>query len=52
MNRLSDAKVKFIQRALVPSMRSQVEPFIAMDVLSTARQMERAGLSIVHMEMG
>ena len=52
MNRLSDAKVKLIQQALVPSLRSQVEPFIAMDVLSAARQMERAGLSIVHMEMG
>lgn len=34
------------------SQRSDVQPFIAMDVLSAANGLERAGRSIVHMELG
>nr|WP_242390394.1 aminotransferase class I/II-fold pyridoxal phosphate-dependent enzyme [Polymorphum gilvum] len=35
-----------------PSKRSAVEPFLAMDVLSSARALEAAGRSIIHMEVG
>ncbi|WP_205649893.1 aminotransferase class I/II-fold pyridoxal phosphate-dependent enzyme [Afifella aestuarii] len=35
-----------------PSMRSAVEPFIAMDVLSAAAKLESEGRDIVHMEVG
>ncbi|WP_350333864.1 pyridoxal phosphate-dependent aminotransferase [Coralliovum pocilloporae] len=35
-----------------PSLRSAVEPFLAMDVLQRAGQLERAGRSILHMEVG
>ena len=37
---------------LVPSKRSQVAPFIAMDVLGAAARLEREGRSIVHLEVG
>jgi aspartate/methionine/tyrosine aminotransferase len=36
----------------VPSNRSQVAPFMAMDVLRDAKALERAGRSIVHLELG
>lgn len=35
-----------------PSRRSDVAPFIAMDVLSEAASLEAAGRSIIHMEVG
>ena len=35
-----------------PSKRSDVAPFIAMDVLSEAASLEAAGRSIIHMEVG
>lgn len=38
--------------AFVPSRRSDVAPFIAMDVLSEAARLEAEGRSIVHMEVG
>ncbi len=34
------------------STRSQVDPFIVMDVMEAARQAEEAGRSIIHMEVG
>ncbi|MBI6629983.1 pyridoxal phosphate-dependent aminotransferase [Pontibaca salina] len=34
------------------SMRSQVDPFIVMDVMEAARRAEAAGRSIIHMEVG
>lgn len=34
------------------STRSQVDPFIVMDVMEAARQAEAAGRSIIHMEVG
>ena len=41
-----------IRRPLTPSLRSAVAPFLAMDVLSAAGALERAGARIVHMEVG
>ena len=37
---------------LTPSQRSDVAPFIAMDVLGTAAALEREGRSIIHLEVG
>jgi len=37
---------------LVPSRRSDIAPFMAMDALRDARALERAGRRIVHMELG
>lgn len=37
---------------LLPSERSNVEPFLAMDVLSAAKSLEAEGRHIVHMEVG
>lgn len=37
---------------LTPSRRSAVAPFMAMDALSEAKALERAGRHIVHMELG
>jgi aspartate/methionine/tyrosine aminotransferase len=37
---------------LAPSARSDVEPFLAMDVLGAANAMEAAGRSVLHMEVG
>lgn len=37
---------------LKASLRSQVEPFLAMDVLAAAAELEAAGQKIVHMEVG
>ena len=34
------------------STRSQVDPFIVMDVMEAARQAEAAGRDIIHMEVG
>ncbi|GIT92454.1 aminotransferase [Jannaschia pagri] len=34
------------------SVRSQVDPFIVMDVMEAARQSEAAGKSVIHMEVG
>ncbi|WP_075214622.1 pyridoxal phosphate-dependent aminotransferase [Mongoliimonas terrestris] len=35
-----------------PSRRSNVAPFLAMDVMSAANRLEREGRSIIHMEVG
>jgi aspartate/methionine/tyrosine aminotransferase len=37
---------------IIPSRRSNVDPFIAMDVLADAARLEREGRHIVHMEVG
>lgn len=37
---------------LIPSKRSQVSPFLAMDVLGAAAQFDREGRSIIHLEVG
>lgn len=39
-------------RRFLHSARAEVEPFIAMDVLSAARRIEAEGRSVVHMEIG
>lgn len=39
-------------RRLLYAARAEVEPFIAMDVLSAARRLEGQGRSIIHMEIG
>ena len=36
----------------IPSRRAAVAPFMAMDVLRAARQLEREGRRIIHMELG
>ncbi len=38
--------------AFIPSRRSDVAPFLAMDVLAAAEKLERQGRSIIHMEVG
>ena len=40
------------KRLLVPSRRSDVPPFIVMDVMAAAAQLEAQGAQIVHMEVG
>ncbi|MEM9635554.1 MAG: pyridoxal phosphate-dependent aminotransferase [Pseudomonadota bacterium] len=40
------------KNAFLPSGRSNVAPFIAMDVLSEAAKLEAAGRKIIHMEVG
>ena len=36
----------------VPSRRSQVDSFIAMDIMAAAAKAERAGRDIAHLEVG
>src|ERR1044071_9113961 len=40
------------RRLLVPSARSDVPPFIVMDVMAAAARIEAAGGRVVHMEVG
>ncbi len=37
---------------VTPSLRSRIAPFIAMDVMSAATEREKAGGSVIHMEVG
>jgi aspartate/methionine/tyrosine aminotransferase len=39
-------------RALLHARRADIAPFIAMDVMSSARAIEAAGRSVIHMEIG
>ncbi|HMN38843.1 MAG TPA: aminotransferase class I/II-fold pyridoxal phosphate-dependent enzyme [Hyphomicrobium sp.] len=39
-------------RALQPSLRSSISSFMAMDIMRAAAECERAGASIIHMEVG
>jgi aspartate/methionine/tyrosine aminotransferase len=41
-----------LQRRHGASRRSRIEPFMAMDVMSQAAALERAGRSVVHLEVG
>lgn len=41
-----------LQRLLQPSRRSDVPPFMAMDVMAAAARLEAAGRSVVHLEVG
>ena len=41
-----------IKRLLTPSARSDVPPFMAMDVLAAAARIEAAGGRVIHMEVG
>ncbi|HEY6831976.1 MAG TPA: pyridoxal phosphate-dependent aminotransferase, partial [Pseudolabrys sp.] len=40
------------RRLLTPSKRSDVPPFIVMDVMAAAAQLEAQGARIIHMEVG
>ena len=40
------------RRLLMPSLRSDVPPFIAMDVLAAAAKREAEGHRVIHMEVG
>src|SRR5260370_18562637 len=40
------------RRLIVPSQRSDVPPFIVMDVMAAAARIEAAGGRVVHMEVG
>ncbi len=46
------ANERNLRAELTPSRRSQVAPFIAMDVMSAAQKLEQGGAHIVHMEVG
>lgn len=41
-----------VTRALLHARRADIAPFIAMDVMSSARAIEAAGRSVIHMEIG
>ena len=40
------------KRLLTPSARSDVPPFIVMDVMAAAAQLEATGARVIHMEVG
>ncbi len=40
------------KRLLIPSKRSEVPPFIVMDVMAAAAQLEAKGARVIHMEVG
>src|SRR3982751_3580444 len=40
------------RRLIVPSARSEVPPFIVMDVMAAAGRIEAAGGHVIHMEVG
>jgi aspartate/methionine/tyrosine aminotransferase len=48
----SNPDTENISGSLGPSRRSAVEPFLAMDVMSSAARLEAEGRTIVHMEVG
>ncbi len=52
LTEIPDRQVLMTSDAFMPSRRSDVAPFIAMDVLSEAASLEAQGRSIVHMEVG
>ena len=49
---LNSGKDKAVRPHPQPSRRGNVDPFIAMDVMSAAVERERAGDSVIHMEVG
>ena len=44
--------VKSVKELIGPSARSDVPPFIVMDVMAAAARLEAAGVHVVHMEVG
>jgi aspartate/methionine/tyrosine aminotransferase len=40
------------KRLITPSLRSDVPPFMVMDVMAAAAQLEAAGIDVIHMEVG
>jgi aspartate/methionine/tyrosine aminotransferase len=44
--------LKSAQELVAPSARSDVPPFIVMDVMAAAARLEAAGIHVVHMEVG
>lgn len=40
------------RRSFVPSLRSAIRPFVAMDVLAAANALEASGRRVIHMEVG
>src|SRR5215472_8123825 len=50
-NRLVDM-LESTKRGIVPSARSDVPPFMVMDVMAAAARLEAAGIHVVHMEVG
>src|SRR5215217_7253860 len=41
-----------VKRLIAPSLRSEVPPFIVMDVMAAAAKIEAAGGRVIHMEVG
>src|SRR5437667_8820820 len=41
-----------VRRLIVPSRRSDVPPFMVMDVMAAAARLEAAGAHVIHMEVG
>jgi aspartate/methionine/tyrosine aminotransferase len=41
-----------VQKLLVPSLRSEVPPFMVMDVMAAAARIEAAGGHVIHLEVG
>ncbi len=41
-----------VRRLVTPSLRSEVQPFIVMDVMAAAARLEATGRRIIHMEIG
>src|ERR1700742_2498837 len=41
-----------IQKLLVPALRSEVPPFMVMDVMAAAARIEAAGGHVIHLEVG
>src|SRR5690349_23502562 len=50
--RLGSAMLDAAKRLLNPSVRSDVPPFIVMDVMAAAARIEAAGGKVIHMEVG
>jgi aspartate/methionine/tyrosine aminotransferase len=47
-----EASPELVRRLLAPSARSNVPPFMVMDVMAAAARLEAAGVHVVHMEVG
>jgi aspartate/methionine/tyrosine aminotransferase len=47
-----DSKASLIQRLLAPSTRSDVPPFMVMDVMAAAARIEASGGHVIHLEVG
>jgi aspartate/methionine/tyrosine aminotransferase len=52
LRKWSETMLDAARRLLTPSKRSDVPPFIVMDVMAAAAQLEAQGARIIHMEVG